>query len=151
MIVEADEDQSAGPELGEDRAKGAFAVAGVVEHAVRDHDIEAFVAKWRPEEVHLHEGDVADRMSIRKALGETQRIEAQIAGEDGALPRHAKEVAQLTRAASSLENTRAMRQLLVEQRGEDAAPRLGGETVARIEFVVVRKRRFFVERLDRFG
>src|ERR1700732_3893251 len=80
-----------------------------------------------------------------------QRVQAAIGAIHGAAPGHPQKIAELSRAATDLENRRSVTYLLIQELCENSAARLQPERFGGIEVIVIRKRRLFVERLHGVG
>ncbi len=119
----------------------------MVQHAVRNHQVETRGRECRAEQIHLQEPRVADGVTIAESVREAQGIQAEIAAEHGAVPGHAEEIGELSGAASHLEDQGVRRDLFVEQSCENASARLAGQALSRIQIVVIREWIRFVKRL----
>ena len=132
-------------------AKPGARVAGVMQDAVADHQIEAVVGERRAEQVHLQEGGVGDGVLLAKAVRQPERIQTDVAAEHPPPWRQSEEIGQLPGAAAGFQHHRALGQLRVERAQQQVRPRLGDEALRGLAVGVIGKRGLLVERLDQLG
>jgi hypothetical protein len=127
------------------------AITGVMENPVADHDVDAPVAEWRAQKIHLEKGSISDPVSLAEAIGQPQRVDTNIAAKDATLPRQPQEICQLPGAATGLKHDGPTGELLIECGGEVPFPQFGDKTFTRVEVIVVGEGRFLVKRLNCLG
>lgn len=148
FVVQADQDVALRLNQRGNRAKREKWVRRMMQHAVRDHQIELPGPETGAKQIHLKKVGSLQIISFFKNLSHSERVHAHV-DADYSSTRDGQEIRELARPTPAVDDACSKRDLVIQHLRKYPLPGFLYQDASVVKVVVVRKGIRFVERLHR--